>query len=762
MSVGHITVPSLPEVALPGRAVATPRSTVSPGQCTGTAAETMNVTFDKRITEDDGQHRNIGQPTDFPTGHEGNADLLGEKYNRKSESEPVSLPSSTQMPDQSISLNTTAKLNGASEKLKVHHRRHISLPPDILQYKPEAPSQESENPVEQHVENECANASLLHVNSNRAHHLQLIYHMLRHAESVYGLPLTVTSAPAISLSKLTDRGIICKRTGITQNNILMAEFSSQPFCPAFYVAVDTAARAIVICVRGTAKFSDSLTDVAATHDPVCVRMRSNQYGDRIKRRQSQYSYRRASTPLRTRPNSSQSSISSSSLSSTSLGKLSPASSGSALGSGTGFGRVAGSTPDPSLTDETAGEPLSHPSNNLSKNVTISSTNDNGTFIENHPNDVKADSDDYIEGFGHAGIVQSARNLVQKVRDCVTKTLSQEEYQGYAVITTGHSLGAGTASVLALILREEIKLGAEETPIFCVAFAPPPCLTYEVADAANKCTLTVVNGPDVVPRLSVAMLVPLFATARYVADLPRHKKSLVGLGLKGVAVDWDELYNLTIERMGHLDRLHDGRRLFLPGRVLHITRTRKKRWRVRKVDQGAEEEKPSKINKRADVDSDPTDNNFDDSFGNDGDEEDTNDDDEMMEEGLRDNGNGRVRDEEMKRFIFTWLSRKRVENKERDRKSPSIFSRKWRPNYVACVSREPRTKFLNIKRREKGMFLAHAPFSYRAVLSQALRNFDESPVPAHGIGQVMTRLMSQDMSSADVWTELCNQGWPEVC
>lgn len=738
---------------------ATSRSTVSPDRYIGVAEKIINVTFDERIVEHDGQDGE--QLIDLPTGQEEDADLLGEKYNRKSESVPASLPSSTQRPDQPINENITTKSNGPSDKLRAHHRRHISLPPDMLQHEPgTTPSQASESPVQQDIENECANASL-QSNPKRVHHLQLIYHMLRHAESVYGLPLTVTSAPAISLTKLTDRGIICKRTGITQGNILMAEFSSQPFCPAFYVAVDTAARAIVICVRGTAKFSDSLTDVAATHDPVRVRMRANQYSDRNRRRPSQYSYRRPSIPLRTRPNSSQSSISSSSLSSSSLGKLSPVSSNSVLGSGIGHGHIPGSNPDQSLIDETTGDSLSpRPSNKLSKNATLLSRNDDGTFIPRNPNDGKAQSDEYLEGFGHAGIVQSAQNLAQKVRDCITKTLSQEEYEGYAVITTGHSLGAGTASVLALMLRDEIKLGAEEEPpIFCVAFAPPPCLTYEVADAANKCTLTVVNGPDVVPRLSVAMLVPLFATARYVADLPRHKKSLVGLGFKGVAVDWDELYNLTIERMGHLDRIHDGRRLFLPGRVLHITRTRMKRWRVGKVDdQGAKEEKPNKIDKKVYVDGDHhADNGLDDRFGNDDDEEDNDGDDEMMEEGLRDNGNDRVGDEEMKKFIFTWLSRTRVKNKERDRKS-SIFSRKWRPNQVASVSREPRTKFLNIKRREKGMFLAHAPFSYRAVLSQALRNFDESPVASDGIGHVMTQLMSENMSSADVWTELCHQGW----
>lgn len=53
MSADHISVAFLPEEALPGRTTATCRSSVSPDQCI-TAAETINVTIDRRITEDDG------------------------------------------------------------------------------------------------------------------------------------------------------------------------------------------------------------------------------------------------------------------------------------------------------------------------------------------------------------------------------------------------------------------------------------------------------------------------------------------------------------------------------------------------------------------------------------------------------------------------------------------------------------------------------------------------------------------------------------
>jgi hypothetical protein len=92
--------------------------------------------------------------------------------------------------------------------------------------------------------------------------------MLRHAESVYGLPLNVASAPATSLRCITDRNIVIKRTGIRPDGLLCAQFVSDAFLPAHYVAVDRRVRALVVCIRGTANLLDSLTDVAATHDPL--------------------------------------------------------------------------------------------------------------------------------------------------------------------------------------------------------------------------------------------------------------------------------------------------------------------------------------------------------------------------------------------------------------------------------------------------------------------------------------------------------------
>lgn len=101
-------------------------------------------------------------------------------------------------------------------------------------------------------------------------HVQLLHHMLRHSESIYGLPLNVASAPATSLTSLTDRNIVLRRTGLEDKDLLETQFSNEAFMPAHYVAVDRRVRAVLVCIRGTANIADSLTDMAATLDPISV------------------------------------------------------------------------------------------------------------------------------------------------------------------------------------------------------------------------------------------------------------------------------------------------------------------------------------------------------------------------------------------------------------------------------------------------------------------------------------------------------------
>lgn len=289
-----------------------------------------------------------------------------------------------------------------------------------------------------------------------ADHVRLVYHMLRHAESIYGLPITMASAPLVSLTKLSGRAITATRNSLAHDDVVYARFTATTFMPANYVAIDRGICAVVVCIRGTANLLDSLTDVAATYDPLSVRRMLED------------------------------------------------------------GKVSG-------------------------------------------------TNDLVHGYCHAGVVRSARNIFEEIRQPILDALNSNP--GFELLITGHSLGAATAAVLSLIMRDD-----DEFPhALAVCIAPPPCLSLELAEETMTTAVTVVNGADIVPRLSVPMLLPYLATARYVADLSPAKRMMIGWGMSGLAVEWEELIVECEKRVAKLREQHQGKELFIPGAVFHLVR-----------------------------------------------------------------------------------------------------------------------------------------------------------------------------------------------
>lgn len=71
------------------------------------------------------------------------------------------------------------------------------------------------------------------------------------------------------------------------------------------------------------------------------------------------------------------------------------------------------------------------------------------------------------------------------------------HSGYRLRVTGHSLGAGAAVILALLLRCEYR------NVRCLAFSPPGCTTS--ANLADECagwTTSYILDTDIIPRVSV--------------------------------------------------------------------------------------------------------------------------------------------------------------------------------------------------------------------------------------------------------------------
>ncbi|XVF21617.1 hypothetical protein REPUB_Repub12eG0105800 [Reevesia pubescens] len=115
----------------------------------------------------------------------------------------------------------------------------------------------------------------------------------------------------------------------------------------------------------------------------------------------------------------------------------------------------------------------------------------------------------FEGYStHFGTAEAARWFLHHEIGMIRKCL--EKYEGFRLRLVGHSLGAATASLLAIMLRKKSKmeLGFSPDIVSAVGYATPPCVSKELAEACSDFVTTIVMQDDIVPRLSAASLVRL--------------------------------------------------------------------------------------------------------------------------------------------------------------------------------------------------------------------------------------------------------------
>lgn len=90
----------------------------------------------------------------------------------------------------------------------------------------------------------------------------------------------------------------------------------------------------------------------------------------------------------------------------------------------------------------------------------------------------------------------------------SKFLPQDPSRGtteFGLVLVGHSLGAGTAAILAILLKQDYP------DLVCFAFAPPGGLLSMPAQQYTQEFITsVVVGKDVVPRIGLRQMESLRA------------------------------------------------------------------------------------------------------------------------------------------------------------------------------------------------------------------------------------------------------------
>ncbi|XP_053131908.1 diacylglycerol lipase-beta isoform X2 [Hemicordylus capensis] len=225
-------------------------------------------------------------------------------------------------------------------------------------------------------------------------------------------------------------------------------------------------------------------------------------------------------------------------------------------------------------------------------------------------DLSADTEnltleDVLEnGLVHKGIIQAANYIYGKLMNDGILDQAFTTAPEYKLVVVGHSLGAGTASILAVMLKNSFPA------LRCYAFSPPGgLLSKSLADYTKQFIVSVILGKDLVPRLSMPNMEDLKRRiVRIVANCNRPKYQILLHGC------WYEVFggepdnfpteldgrnqealtqpllaeeSLMVHRSPSYTTLDDDTplnsppqypHLFLPGRIIHIVEENStRRW-----------------------------------------------------------------------------------------------------------------------------------------------------------------------------------------
>ncbi|KXZ56332.1 hypothetical protein GPECTOR_1g293 [Gonium pectorale] len=118
------------------------------------------------------------------------------------------------------------------------------------------------------------------------------------------------------------------------------------------------------------------------------------------------------------------------------------------------------------------------------------------------------------GAAHWGMTHAAHWLLQQEAHRVSGLIrSLRPGAPYRLELVGHSMGGAVAALMAVMLRERLVEAARVASvnpdlISCLAFAPPACMSPELARLCRPYVTSVCLNNDIVPRFNVASLAVL--------------------------------------------------------------------------------------------------------------------------------------------------------------------------------------------------------------------------------------------------------------
>lgn len=175
---------------------------------------------------------------------------------------------------------------------------------------------------------------------------------------------------------------------------------------------------------------------------------------------------------------------------------------------------------------------------------------------------------------HEGILASSIRLCSELESF----LDEKMEEGYSVDLVGHSLGAGSAAIAALLLRSRHLKLHETDRLHAYCFAPPPVLDVYSARRSKDFITSVVNRSDCVTRMSIVnaeILVRMLEGLQEKLEQDEELKSVWGL-LRDVAFGYrsrelnEKEFNVLVEIMQNAQaavQIDDNDNLFVPGSII---------------------------------------------------------------------------------------------------------------------------------------------------------------------------------------------------
>lgn len=189
--------------------------------------------------------------------------------------------------------------------------------------------------------------------------------------------------------------------------------------------------------------------------------------------------------------------------------------------------------------------------------------------------------------GHKGMVHAAVYIKKKLKEDMVLSqafgkCAEMGAQRYDLVLVGHSLGAGTAAILAILLQQEYP------GLHCYAYSPPGGLLSETCVEQTKSFITsVVVGKDVVPRIGLFQMEVLRTDLINVIKMSNNSKWKIIM--KGICCGSGELDKMNPEQIrGEVEQrdphahpsdsditLSAHTPLYPPGRIIHVVRSHPK-------------------------------------------------------------------------------------------------------------------------------------------------------------------------------------------